>query len=166
MFSKTTISAACAALVCYTILPGSLHAAGAQQVYIPIVNATFSPLCASVSGLQVTLNGQYHLVVHTKQNPDGTFTTKIQSDAHGTATDNNGGQYVFNYINHEQDLTSTPADVPPILGLFTDRFELVSKGSAPNVKVQYQIVFSIDAGGNFTLISLAVFKGDPNCDPI
>ena len=166
MFPKTSAVAACAALVCYTFLPGNLHAAGANTFTVPIVNVTFNPsACSSLTPSQVTLNGQYHFSVHTSKNPDGTYTTKIQSEAHGTATDNNGGQYVFNYNNHEQDLTSSPADAPPILGTFTDRFGLNSKGNAPNLKVQFQIVFSIDAGGNFTLIT-GVFKGDPNCDPI
>jgi hypothetical protein len=165
MFPKRRALAAFTALICCTIGTRILQADGAQQVYIPIVNATFSPACSSVSGLQVTLNGQYHFVVHTTKNPDGTYTTKIQSNATGTATDSNGGQYVFNYINHEQDLTSTSADVPPILGIYTDRFQLVSKGSAPNVKVQYQFAFMI-TDSTFTPISVTVFKGDPNCDPI
>ncbi|WP_348263258.1 hypothetical protein P8935_01570 [Telmatobacter sp. DSM 110680] len=166
MFPKRSAVAACAAFICCTMGPRILHAASAQQFYIPIVNATFSPACSSVSGLQVTLNGQYHFVVHTSKNHDGTFTTKIQSNATGTATDNNGGKYVFNYVNHEQDLSSTPADVPPILGIYSDRFQLVSKGGDPNVKVQYQIAFMIDGSGTFTPISVMVFKGDPNCDPI
>ena len=164
---KTTVVAACAALVCYTILSGSLHAAGADTFIVPIVNVTFNPsTCSSLTPTQVTLNGQYHFVVHTSQNPDDTYTTEIRSEAHGTATDNSGGQYVFSYINHEQDLSSSPTDAPPILGVFTDRFGLNSKGNAPNVRVQFQLVFSVDAQGNFTPISEAVFKGDPNCDPI
>ena len=167
MFPNKTVIAACAALACYTILPGSVHAAGAQQFDVPIVNATFNPsLCSASTATQVTLNGYYHIAVHTSQNPDGTFKTKFQSDAHGTATDNNGGQYVFDYINHEQDLSSSPADAPPILGVFADRFGLRSKGGAPNLNVRYQFAFSIDANGVLTPISITVFKGDPNCDPI
>ena len=167
MFPKKSVFAACAALACFTILPGSLHAAGAQTFTVPIVNVTFNPsTCSALTPKQVTLNGQYQFVVHTSRNPDGTYTTRIQSAAHGTASDNNGGQYVFSYINHERDQTSTRTDAPPILGSFTDRFQLTSKGKAPNVNVQFQIAFSVDAGGNFTLISQAVFKGDPNCDPI
>jgi hypothetical protein len=35
-----------------------------------------------------------------------------------------------------------------------------------SVTVKYHFVFSVDAKGNFTVISQVVFKGDPNCDPM
>jgi hypothetical protein len=158
--------AACAMLISGIAVTSELHAAGAQTFTVPIVNVTFNPsVCSPLTPTSVTLNGQYHFTVHTIKNPGGTFTLKIQSDAHATAVDNNGGQYIFNYINHEQDVSSNPGDVPPLIVTVTDRFGLTSKGSAPNLKVAFQIVLAVDAGGNVTLIT-GVFKGDPNCDPI
>ena len=155
-----------AVLLCGPHVTSAL-AGGTATFAIPIVNAQFSASCSDVGVVQsqVTLNGQYHFAVPIIKNPNGTFTTKFQSEAHGTAVDNQGNQYVFNYNNHEQDVSGTPTDLPPILGTFADRFALTSKGGAPNLKVEFQIAFSIDASGNFTLLSL-VAKGDPNCDPI
>jgi hypothetical protein len=165
LLKKTAIAFTLGLLGC-ALVPANVHAAGATTFTVPIVNVTFNPSsCSTITPTQVTLNGQYHFSVHTTKNQDGSYTTKIQSEAHGTAVDSNGAQYVFDYINHEQDITSSPSDVPPLLGMFTDRFQLVSKGSAPNLKVQFQIVYSLDANYKFTLIT-GVFKGDPNCDPI
>lgn len=163
---STTTLAAGAVLLCGPCVTSAL-AGGASTFTIPIVNAQFSASCSDVGVVQaqVTLNGQYHFAVPVIKNPNGTFTTKFQSEAHGTAVDNQGNQYVFNYSNHDQEVSPTPTDLPPILGMFTDRFQLTSKGGAPNLKVEFQIAYSIDASGNFTLLSL-VSKGDPNCDPI
>jgi hypothetical protein len=145
--------------------PSDVSAAAAATFTVPIVNATFSPLCTAVP-TSVTLNGQYHFAVHTSQNPDGTYTTKLNSVATGTAIDNTGQSYVFNYVNHEDDITSTPADAPPATVIFSDRFSLLSKGKAPNLKVVFQVAFFVDANDNITSFQLTAIKGDPNCDPI
>ena len=147
------------------LLPVHTFAVGAAIFTVPIVNATFSPLCTAVP-TSVTLNGHYHITVHTSQNPDGTYTTKFQSLATGTAIDNTGQTYVFNYINHEQDVSSNPGDNPPIIGVFSDRFSLLSQGNAPKLRVVFQLAFVIDSGGNFHLTDIVAIKGDPNCDPI
>lgn len=162
LLSVTTLAVG-AVLLCG---PGVASAAGASVFTFPINNVQFNPSnCSNLTVTQVTLSGEFHLVVQTTRNPNGTYTTKFQSEKHGTAVDNQGNQYIFNYTNHEQDVTSNPDDLPPIFGTFTDRFALTSKGGAPNLKVEFQVVFSIDANDNFTLISL-VSKGDPSCDPI
>jgi hypothetical protein len=166
MTSRSIAFAICATLVCGPGLTTKLSADAASTFTVPIVNVQFNPsTCSTVTATTATMNGLYRFVVTTTRNPDGTYTTRIQSEAHGTAVDNNGVQYVFNYNNHEQDVHSSPEDAPPFLGVVTDRFGLTSKGSAPNLKVSFQEAFSIDADGNGTLLS-GVFKGDPNCDPI
>jgi len=166
MTSRSMAFALFATLVCGPGLTTKLYADAASTFTVPIVNVQFNPsTCSTLAATTVTMNGLYRFVVKTTRNPDGTYTSRFQSEAHGTAVDNNGVQYVFNYNNHEQDYSSSPGDTPPLLGVATDRFGLSSKGSAPNLKVSFQIAFSIDASGNFTLLS-GVFKGDPNCDPI
>jgi hypothetical protein len=158
--------AICATLVCGPGLTTKLYADAASTFTFPIVNVQFNPsTCSTLTATTVTMNGLYRFVVKTTRNPDGTYTTRFQSEAHGTAVDNNGVQYVFNYNNHEQDYSSSPADEPPLLGVVTDRFGLSSKGNAPNLKVSFQEAFYIDENGDFTFL-YGVFKGDPNCDPI
>src|SRR5690242_18500247 len=100
MLQRISKFAFCAALVFTSAFTTNLLAAGAQTFTIPIVNVTFNPTqCSSLTPTAVTLNGQYHITVHTTRNPDVTFTTKFQSEAHGTAVDNDGAPYVFNYNN-------------------------------------------------------------------
>lgn len=132
----------------------------------PILNVMFNPSECSTSTLtNVTLNGLYHVTVHTTRNPNGTYTGRFLSQAHGTAVDNNGGTYVFNYNNHERDVSSSPAIVPPILGTVTDRFGLIGQGRTPNLSYSFRIVYSIDAQGNFTVISIQE-GGNSSCAPI
>jgi len=169
ILSKWRLLAVAATALCGSILATNAHAAAATHLIVPIVNVQFNPsLCSASTAKDVVLNGAYHFTFHTSRNPDGTYTTKIQSEAHGTAVDENNQDYVFSYINHEQDLHSSPADVPPLLITYSDRFNLNSKGGggALNVSVAFQVVLSVDAQGNFTLVSLVAVKGDPNCDPI
>ena len=164
--SRATTIGLSVALLCTPVLTRQAYAEGAFTFTIPIVNAQFPPTGCSLSTPSgVTLNGQYRFVVHRTKNPDGTYSFKFQSNATGTATDTDGNQYVFNYINHEQDISPSPEDLPPVFVTTTDRFALISKGSAANVKVEFQVVFFVDAQGNVQFIS-GVFKGDPSCDPI
>ena len=171
MFSRKVLALAVfAAALCGLIPTQKVQASGAVNFDVPIVNATFGVgfpggTCTT-SPAGATLNGYYHFTVHTSKNQDGTFTTKVQSQAHGTAVDDAGRLYVFNYVLHEIDLTTNPDDEPPIISTFTDRFSLIGQGQAPNLLVRFNGVFSVDQDGNLTVISITPVKGDPNCDPI
>jgi hypothetical protein len=168
--SKVLTLAVFAVALCGLIPTQKVQASGAVNFDVPIVNATFGvdfpggPCTTSPPG--ATLNGYYHFTVHTSKNQDGTFTTKVQSEAHGTAVDGAGRLYVFNYVNHEIDLTTNPDDEPPIIATFTDRFSLIGQGKAPNLLVAFNGVFSVDQDGNLTVISITPVESNLNCDPI
>jgi len=171
VFSRKVLAIAVfAAALCGLIPTQNVQASGAVNSTVPIVNATFGVgfpggTCTT-SPPGATLNGYYHFTVHTSKNQDGTFTTKVQSEAHGRAVDDAGRLYVFNYVLHEIDLTTNPDDEPPIIATFTDRFSLIGQGQAPNLLVAFKGVFSADEHGNLTVLSITPVKGDPNCDPI
>jgi hypothetical protein len=171
VFSRKLLTLAVfAAALCALIPTQKVQASGAVNSDLPIVNATFGVgfpggTC-NTEPAGATLNGYYHNTVHTSKNHDGTFTTKIQSKAHGTAVDGAGRSYVFSYVLHEIDLTTNPKGAPPIMATFTDRFSLIGQGNAPNLLVAFEGLFSIDQDGNLTIISITPVKGDPNCDPI
>jgi hypothetical protein len=171
MLSRRVLALAVfAAALCGLISTQKVQASGAVNFDLPIVNATFGVglpggTCTT-SPPGATLNGYYHVTLHTSKNQDGTFTTKVQSQAHGTAVDDAGRRYVFSYVVHEIDLTTNPNDEPPMISTFTDRFSLIGQGQAPNLLVAFNGVFGVDQQGNLTVISITPVKGDPNCDPI
>jgi hypothetical protein len=171
VFSRKVLALAVfAAALCGLIPTQKVQASGAVNFDVPIVDATFGVgfpggTCTTAPP-GATLNGYYHFTVHTSKNQDGIFTTKVQSEAHGTAVDDAGRLYVFSYVLHEIDLTTNPDDEPPIIATFTDRFSLIGQGKAPNLLVAFDGVFSVDQHGNLTVISITPVKGDPNCDPI
>ena len=171
MFSRRVLALAVfAAALCSLIPTQNVQASSAVNFDVPIVNATFGVgfpggTCTTAPP-GATLNGSYHFTVHTSKNQDGTFTTKLQSEAHGTAIDAAGRSYVFSYVDHEIDLGTNPDGAPPVIATFTDRFSLIGQGNAPNLLVAFTGTFSIDQFGSLSLTSITPVKGDPNCDPI
>jgi len=113
-------------------------------------------------------DGELHFTTHTTKNPDGTLTMQIQSTANGTAVDNNGDRYRWVYANHLDFSLESYA------GHFTDTFDLISLGDAPNLKVRLSWDVVVDPNHLdpseiiFRATSLTPIEtnGDPFCDPI
>ena len=155
----------CGSLFCTNVYAGDK----ATYAVVPIVDVSFDPsLCGYPAATDMTLNGAYLFTFRTHKNRDGSYTTKIRSIAFGTAVDNNGEDYIFDYFNNEKAFTSTPALAPPYVFSFTDRFNLFNAEGTPVVSESFDLVGSVDAEGNFTLISLVTKKGNDvlYCDPI
>jgi hypothetical protein len=102
----------------------------------------------------------------------GDITTIINAThAHGTATDQDGNVYVFDYSN-EFRASNTAADPDTFSGLMTDHFS--NSGSGP-AKLNNGFVANIttDFATFFTLVPISSF-GDPlsfpdgaaHCDPL
>jgi hypothetical protein len=102
----------------------------------------------------------------------GDITTIINAThAHGTATDQDGNVYVFNYSNHFR-ASNTAADPDTFSGLMTDHFSNSGRGPA---KLNNGFVANIttDFTTFFTLVPISSF-GDPlsfpdaaaHCDPL
>ena len=95
------------------------------------------------------------------------MTMQIQSVAHGNAIDNMGNRYRWAYVNH------LAFSLDNYVGHFTDRFDLVSLGNAPNFKVRLSWDLIVDP--NHLDVHDIIFRatvipiethGDPSCDPI
>jgi hypothetical protein len=108
----------------------------------------------------------------TKEKTAGDITTIINAThAHGTATDQDGNVYVFNYSN-EFRVSNTAADPDTFSGLMTDHFSNSGRGPA---KLNNGFVANIttDFTTFFTLVPISSF-GDPlsfpdaaaHCDPL
>jgi hypothetical protein len=119
-----------------------------------------------VNGLVVSGTANFFVVTTTRVDKNGVAHININAFADGTATDNNGGSYRFNYFNH------STADVPP--GGFpqqvrvTDHFNLNGKGKAAHMHVGFVITVTVTGPGpdDFT-INVINLRGDAFvCDPI
>jgi len=169
VFSRWQFLAVVATVFCGSLFSTNAYAEKATYAVVPIVDVSFNPsLCGSLTATNVTLNGAYFFTFRTHKNENGTYTTKIRSIAFGTAVDENGQDYIFDYFNNEKAFSSTPALTPPYVFSFTDRFNLFNAAGTPVVSESFDLVGSIDAQGNFTLISLVTKKGSDvlYCDPI
>jgi hypothetical protein len=172
MFSKPLISAnmMLALLLNLSALP-ALNAASATPVRIPVhwvLTPGAEPNCSQLNqGItSVTGDGEQHFVVKVITNANGSKTMMVESVAHGAAVDNNGNRYSWAYINHLAFALNNNE------GHFTDRFNLVSLGNAPNIKVYLSWDVIIDPNHDpqelpfFSTFISGTSKGSPFCDPI
>src|SRR5947207_12773792 len=134
MLSKSLIGGLTIALVCNLAVPVNLRAGGASSTIIPVhwtLTPGSEPNCPNLNPgvTSVVGDGQEQFVVKVTTKSNGTRTMEVNANAYGTAVDNNGNKYSWAYVNH---LTF---DINSNVGHFTDRFDLVSHGKAPNMTV-------------------------------
>lgn len=116
------------------------------------------------AGLVITGSGESLLVISTRTDKDGNTVVERNNVVTGTATDNNGGSYIFNYADH--GTITMPPSVFPFTMSLTDHFNLLGQGQGN----QLQVGFRADAtviGPNTFIISPINLRGDPmTCDAI
>ena len=117
----------------------------------------------------VTGKGITRLVLNVEKNAEGTFDIDFTQESSGTATDQQGGNYIYIYANSGR-ATGTPAfDVtgpsPPFALYGPDTFRLVGIGAAQGYEIFQYFNFKVDADGNLTDLGTAANVA-PGCDPI
>jgi len=152
---------AAAALMLQTLLLTVPALAEVTQTRIPITFTLTPEVCPN---LQVTVEGSGELfVVMTEQtNPNG-VTRIINNLATGTATDNEGATYVFNY--HLHDNVRIPPEGFPITVVENDHFNLVGKGQANHLQVGFVVRVVVWAPDQFA-VEFVNQHGLLACDPI
>ena len=103
----------------------------------------------------------------TMVDSSGVTHLNINSTALGTAIDNNGVVYSFNYANHFS-IDVPPGEFPQQIRM-TDHFNLNGEGNANHMQVGFVIVGTIDGSGDvFPWHTDTInIRGDAfNCDPI
>ena len=85
----------------------------------------------------------FHAVMKQIDNLDGSFTTRLNVNAHGVAIGlTSGTQYVFNdRVNNVQTTSSTT-----FIESLHQRSHCTSPGSADNVVIRYDLVYRVEAG--------------------
>jgi hypothetical protein len=159
--------------------PGTAMAAdgGATVETIPM---TFAPLSSATcpnlqDGTSITWTGTGTSITRTRTDANGITTIGNTTHAHGTATDQDGNTYAFNYSN-EFRISNTVADPGVFSGLMTDSFSLAGQGPA-RLHNGFVAVFTTDSSfdeSSFHFVPLNA-RGDPikfddpwapRCDPL
>jgi hypothetical protein len=146
---------------------------GATVETFPVSFVLSSSSCSNLSaGTTVTGSGSETSITTSRTDRDGVTTIVNSTHAHGTATDQGGNVYVFNYSNAFR-VADTPANPAVFSGSMIDQFSLAGDGPA-----NLHASFVADITTDFTIFSWDVrnSRGDPidfatgpvvhHCDPL
>jgi hypothetical protein len=136
----------------------------------PVNFVLTSATCSNLPiGTEITASGTGKSITTSGTDQDGVVTIINSTHAHGTATDQDGNTYVFNYSN-EFRATLTEGVYS---GLMTDAFTLAGQGPA-QLNNGFVGHFTSDFSSFFTVPNVISSHGDPldfvtgavHCDPL
>jgi hypothetical protein len=143
---------------------------GATIETVPVSFVLTSATCSNLpSGTELTGSGTAKSITTTRTDGDGVVTVVNSTHAHGTATDQDGNTYVFNYSNEFR----ATLDGGVYSGLMTDAFALAGHGPA-DLNNGFVGHFVSDFSSFFTVPDVISSHGDPldfvtgdvQCDPL
>jgi hypothetical protein len=138
-------------------------ASAAPQVRVPI-SFTLTG-CPDLPGLTVQGSGEDFLVINVRVDQNGVTHVEQNDLVTGTATDSDGGTYLFNYHNHSS--VDIPADGFPFQVTTTDHFNLNGQGRANQMHVGFVANATFPSPSDPPIIEFVNVRGDPFlCDPI
>jgi hypothetical protein len=154
-----------AALIAAWLAIGIGAAAAATDVSSGPVSFTLpAGQCADLpAGVSVSGTGTEIVRVHSSVDANGNVHQLFGTTITGTATDNLGGAYRFNY--HNVQAFSPSAGFPFVLHI-TDHFNLVGNGPASKIHTFFNLTILVTGASSFEILS-AHFHGDSEtCDPL
>jgi hypothetical protein len=155
----------------------SAAAAGATIETSTVTFTITSAGCGNLpAGMTITGAGTQTSITLVRTDASGVTTIQNTTHAHGTATDNSGNTYVFNYSNSFR-VSNTTSAPDTFSGTMTDAFSLAGSGPA---QLHNGFVAGITSSDGFVSASWDVVssRGDPisfatgpieaahHCDPI
>ena len=151
---------------------GSLVVAsnGATVDTFPVSFVLSSDTCSNLpSGTELMASGTGKSITTTRMDQDGVVTVVNSTHSHGTATDQDGNTYVFNYSNEFR----ATLDGGVYSGFMTDAFALAGRGPA-HLNNGFVGHFMSDFSTFFTVPDVISSHGDPldfvtgeaHCDPL
>jgi hypothetical protein len=121
--------------------------------------ADLPPGVTEISGV-----AEFFVRITGRLDNDGVLHLNINATAFGTATDNNGVVYSFNYANHFS--VDVPANEFPQPFKTNDHFNLNGKGQASHMHLGFVVVGTALGPDDFVTDTINV-RGDAfDCDPI
>jgi hypothetical protein len=115
----------------------------------------------------VTGTGESVEVINTRIDQSGNTILEDNVDVHGTATDNQGGSYVFAYHDHATVvLPPNPLVQPVTLPIINDFFNLEGNGGADRLHVGFTASIVVNPDGSMTFTPRSIRGPLLSCDPI
>ena len=117
-------------------------------------------------GTVITGTGTSKAIESMTTDGDGVTTVINTTHASGTATDQDGNTYRFNYSNHFRISNTGPTD-PVLSGIMVDSFSLAGNGPA-RLNNGFRAVFTINFLTGAVSFQELTSRGDPldGCDPL
>jgi hypothetical protein len=167
--ARPVIGASLLVLLVLTLAPAAVSAA--PQTQFPVNFTIDADNCSDITS-DVTGSGVWREVTNTRVGKDGLTYVTYNSTATGTAVDEQGTTYRFNYSN--QQTYALPADGSPFQIRMSDQFNLVGAGGANQIHVGFMALITVTTPGDFSTASFDLFinqrgysgAGFPPCDPI
>jgi hypothetical protein len=148
-------------------------AAASQEATVDTFPVSFvltSTTCSNLpSGTELMGSGTGKSITTTRTDQDGVVTVRNSTHSHGTATDQDGNTYVFNYSNEFR----ATVDGNVFSGFMTDAFAVAGAGPA-RLNNGFVGHFVSDFSSFFTVPDVISSHGDPldfvtgdvHCDPL
>ena len=166
-FVVTTVGVVSLALSLVSIVAASQ---GATVETFPVSFVLTSATCSNLpSGTELIGSGTGKSITTTRTDRDGVVIVENSTHSHGTATDQDGNTYMFNYSNEYR----ATVDGGVHSGLMTDSFALAGGGPA-HLNNGFVGNFVSDFSSFFTVPDVISSHGDPldfvtgevHCDPL
>lgn len=159
-------------VVSFAVGLGSIVVAsnGAIVETFPVSFVLSSATCSNLpSGTELDASGTLKSITTARTDRDGVVRVTKSAHAHGTATDQDGNTYVFNYSNEFR----ATLDAGVYSGFMTDSFALAGGGPA-RLNNGFVGHFESDFATFFTVPEVISSHGDPldfatgdvHCDPL
>ena len=145
-------------------LPASASAEITREHFSVPFTIPYDGPCAQLPpGLVVSGTADLYVITVVRVDQNGVTHVNINSRVTGTATDNEGGAYRFNYSSHMSD--EFPSGGLPVQVKWTDHFNLVGNGRANQVHTGFNLRGTVtESGFEMNFINT---HGDPfSCDQI
>ena len=152
---------------------GAGTALAAAPDTIPMSFTMSSATCPNLPpGTTLTWSGTGTSITSESTDRNGVTTVMNTTHAQGTATDQAGNTYSFNYSNHYRISNTGPTD-PMLTGVMVDSFSLAGNGPA-HLNNGFRAVFTINAITGAAGFEELSSRGDPIdfatgqslCDPL
>jgi hypothetical protein len=159
-------------VACALASAGAASADAAAVEVSPVGFVLTSETCPNLAeGTTITGSGSAKSISHTRTDANGITTVTNTTHAFGTAVDQDGNSYVFNYSNSFRVANTGPTDAV-FTGTMTDSFSLAGRGPE-RLHNGFVAGFTTDFGQLFGFEEqssrgdpIDFATGAPICDPL